>query len=327
LSKSQNQSADVRKRLRELLEYVEELVKQAEKPVFALNDYNNLLYYESDLKGQVGIHHDLEDEDGPIWLKIDRLKRINPPIAPESIRQWLAVGRDPFREPVLETMRVQTMHQEEAAKLVARGLAAGDDIQPTLKTGQPRDHVDVVMRLERFIDVKAAVNQYISGPWREWSEAEKPRRRTIAIYDAFFTLQQALQSDPEHPVEIVWGIGVSRWKLKGIEIDHPLIEQLVDPTSGLMMVKSGFGHVLSSRNSRFGHSSNSTMMVPHKSENSGRTSWPKPWTKGRYRRFELTRLHRSCGRVRPSCIREACIIQIKPATSPIGPCQRHRKTS
>jgi hypothetical protein len=84
------------------------------------------------------------------------------------------------------------------------------------------------MRLERFIDVKAAVNQYISGPWREWSEAEKPRRRTIAIYDAFFTLQQALQSDPEHPVEIVWGIGVSRWKLKGIEIDHPLIEQLVE---------------------------------------------------------------------------------------------------
>jgi transcription elongation GreA/GreB family factor/very-short-patch-repair endonuclease len=221
-------SSEVRKRLRELVEYVEELVRQAEKPVFALGDYNNVLFYESNLKGQVGVHHDLEDEDGPIWLKIDRLRRIDPPVVPESIRQWLAVSRDPFREPVLETMRVETMHKDEAAKLVARGLAANDDIQPTLRTGQPRDQVDVVLRIERFIDVRAAAENYIGGPWREWAETEKPRRRTIAMYDAFFSLQQMIQSDPEHPVEIVWGIGVSRWKLKGIEIDHPLIEQLVE---------------------------------------------------------------------------------------------------
>jgi hypothetical protein len=228
LSNAENGSPEVRKRLRELLEYVEELVKQAEKPVFALRDYNNVIYYESNLKGQVGIHHDLEDEDGPIWLKIDRLKRIDAPVAPESIREWLTVSRDPFRDPVLETVRVQTMHKEEAAKLVARGLAANDDLQPTLKSGQRRDHVDVVMRLERFTDVRAAFDQYVSGPWRKWSEEEKPRRRTIAIYDAFFSLQQAIQSDPEHPIEIVWGTGVSRWKLKGIEIDHPLIEQLAE---------------------------------------------------------------------------------------------------
>lgn len=228
LNSTEHQSSEVRKRLRELVEYVEELVRQAEKPVFTLGDYNNVLFYESDLKGQVGVHHDLEDEDGPIWLKIDRLKRIDPPVAPESIRQWLAVSRDPFREPVLETLRVETMHKEEAAKLVTRGLAANDDIQPTLRTGQPRDQVDVIMRIERFIDIRAAADHYIAGPWHEWAETEKPRRRTIAIYDAFFSLQQTIQSDPEHPLEIIWGIGVSRWKLKGIEIDHPLIEQLVE---------------------------------------------------------------------------------------------------
>ena len=59
LSGAEHQSLEVRKRLRELLEYVEELVRQAEKPVFALSDYDNVLYYESDLKGQVGVHHDL----------------------------------------------------------------------------------------------------------------------------------------------------------------------------------------------------------------------------------------------------------------------------
>ena len=228
LSNLEDQSSEVRKRLRELVEYVEELVRQGEKPIFALNEHKNVLYYESDLKGQIGVQHDIEDEDGPIWVKIERLKRIDPPVVPESIREWLVVSRDPFREPVVETMRVQTMHEAEAAKLVARGLVANDDVQPTLKTGQPRGHVDVVIRLERFGDTNTTVEQYVNGPWREWSEAEKPRRRTIAIYDAFFSLQQSIQSDPEHPIEIVWGIGVSRWKLKGIEIDHPLIEQLVE---------------------------------------------------------------------------------------------------
>lgn len=194
------------------MEYVEELVKQADRPVFKLSDYNSLLYYEADLKGQVAIHHDLEDGDGPIWLKIERLKRIDAPVVPESVRDWLAVSRDPLREPVLESVRVQTMPKDDAAKLVAGGVASRDDVQPTLKTGRPKDHVDVILRIERCGDLKAAAEQYIAGPWREWSESEKPRRRTIAIYDAFFSLQQAIQSDPEHPVEVVWGIGVSRWK-------------------------------------------------------------------------------------------------------------------
>ncbi len=228
MKNAENQLSQIRTRLYELLEYVEEVVRQAERPVFKLSDYDNVLYYESGFKGQIGVHHDLEDEDGPVWLKIERLKRIDPPTAPESIRAWLALSRDPFHEPVIESVRVQTMPKDEAAKLVAAGLASNDDVQPTLKTGRPKDHVDVILRIERFSDVKVAAERYIGGPWRDWSEAEKPRRRTISIYDAFFSLQQAIQSDPEHPIEVVWGIGVSRWKLKGTEIDHPLIEQLVE---------------------------------------------------------------------------------------------------
>jgi transcription elongation GreA/GreB family factor/very-short-patch-repair endonuclease len=209
------------------VEYVEELVKQAEKPAFALRDYKNVLYYEADLKGQVGVHHDLDDEGGPVWLRIDRLKRLDPPLVPEAIREWVTVSRDPFREPVVEPVRVQTMQEGEAAELIARGVVANDDVQAVPRTGA-KGQVDVIFRLERFADAKTAVDQYISGPWREWAEAEKPRRRTIAIYDAYFSLQQAVQSDPEHPIEMVWGIGVSRWKVGGVEIDHPLLEQLVE---------------------------------------------------------------------------------------------------
>ena len=58
-------------------------------------------------------------------------------------------------------------------------LVADNDIQPTLKTGQPKGYVDVVMRIERFKDVRAMADHYIAGPWREWAETEKPRRANI----------------------------------------------------------------------------------------------------------------------------------------------------
>jgi hypothetical protein len=42
LNNAEDQSSEVRKRLRELLEYVEELVRQSVRPVFALGDYNSV---------------------------------------------------------------------------------------------------------------------------------------------------------------------------------------------------------------------------------------------------------------------------------------------
>ena len=71
------------------------------------------------------------------------------------------------------------MPKEEADKLVVGDLVANNDIQPTLKTGQPKGHVDVIMRMERFKDVKPMADDYIRGPWHGWAETEKPRRRTI----------------------------------------------------------------------------------------------------------------------------------------------------
>ena len=65
------------------------------------------------------------------------------------------------------------------------------------------------------------------------------------------------------------------------------------------------------------------MMVPRKSENSGRSSWHKLRTTERSLLSGLTRLHPFCGRPRPSWIRAACIIQIKSATSLTGRCQPH----
>jgi hypothetical protein len=86
------------------------------------------------------------------------------------------------------------MSKEEAAKLVSNGLASNDDVQPTLKSGQPRDQVDVVMRLERFTDVKAAIDQVHQQP-----VARVVRGRETATADDF-NLLRFLQSSTDDPV-------------------------------------------------------------------------------------------------------------------------------
>ena len=73
---------ETRKRLVDLVQYVENMVRLGEKAVFALHEYRQVAYHEARVKGRMGIHHDQSDEVGPIWLSIDRLKRIAPPTTP-----------------------------------------------------------------------------------------------------------------------------------------------------------------------------------------------------------------------------------------------------
>ncbi len=94
----EDQSDAIRERLVDLVDYVEHMVRLGEKPVFALSEYRQLADHEHVLKGRIGIEHDQSDEDGPIWLSIERLKRINPPDIPEA-PPASPVGRTPAKRP------------------------------------------------------------------------------------------------------------------------------------------------------------------------------------------------------------------------------------
>jgi hypothetical protein len=83
----------------QLIEYVRVLNELADKAVWSLASYGNVVFYEDELRNRVGIRHDLADPDGPVFLKIDRLRRIDPPDPPAAARDWLTVSRDPFKEP------------------------------------------------------------------------------------------------------------------------------------------------------------------------------------------------------------------------------------
>ena len=236
MSEPSQEYSETQNRLLDLVEYVEHMVRLGEKAVFALSEYRQLTYHEADLKSRIGVHHDLSDEDGLIWLSIDRLKRIAPPSVPEDLRPWITVAADPFTMPVVEPVRSETIPRERADQLIEDGVLKEEDVQPAMRPERFGDDEsqtglrDVIFRLPNMPDVESAVHMYVEGPWREWAEAEKPRRESIKIYDSFFSLQQSIQAmDGEQGLEIVWGMGMVRWRLEdGRIIDHPVVEQLAE---------------------------------------------------------------------------------------------------
>ena len=213
----------------QLIEYVRVLIELADKPVWSLASYGNIVLHEEDLRDRIGIRHDLPDADGPIYVKIDRLRRTDPPEPPAAAKDWLTIGRDPFKEPVIQSLRTAVMPAAEAERLIAQGIVDQSDVTKTLKPKPGEELRDVVLRLDRFPEAKAKVEDYITQTWTQWAEAERPRRETIDIYDRLFSVQQALKLEgSDRPLEVVMGMGVARWKVPPHELDHPIVERLVE---------------------------------------------------------------------------------------------------
>ena len=81
----------------QLIDHVRVLVELADKPVWSLASYGNIVLHEEELRNRIGIRHDLTDTDGPIYLKIDWLRRIYLPEPPATVKDWITVCRDPFK--------------------------------------------------------------------------------------------------------------------------------------------------------------------------------------------------------------------------------------
>ena len=51
--------ADTKKKLIDLIDYVDHIVRLGEKPVFNIKSYKQLTYHEVDLRNRIGIEHNL----------------------------------------------------------------------------------------------------------------------------------------------------------------------------------------------------------------------------------------------------------------------------
>jgi very-short-patch-repair endonuclease len=238
---------EVAKRVNSLLTYVEQVVRLDERPVIRLAEYklpngHVFIVHQNDLASLPGVTHDAVDEDGPIWLKIERLRRGAPPSPPEDVAIWLEISPDPDRDPILKDSILVTLSDDERLKLIEAGAARSDDceISPhAAPNGVSR--WDVRLRLEDRPEIEVAARDWIGTSWLSWALVERPVRRTILLYQRFFEVAQlAEMGGGGQPFEIVWGIGLARWRIDAHEIDLPLIERLVeiqiDETQGATII-------------------------------------------------------------------------------------------
>jgi len=226
------------RRLHGLLEYVEALVKLDEHPAarlaqHILADGSRFLLHQHELADLPGLTLDASDADGPVWLRVERLQRTAPPAVDEEIRTWIDVPADPLKLPVIREALHLRVSAAEKDRLLAENQARPDDCAPAIKEAQKGDplgvHFDATLRLEDRPAVREALEAYCAGAWAEWSEREKPRRRSIAIYQRLFEVaQRLLQAGGTESVELVWGIGIARWRRPEGETDIPMVERGVE---------------------------------------------------------------------------------------------------
>jgi very-short-patch-repair endonuclease/transcription elongation GreA/GreB family factor len=227
-----------RERLVGLLDYVEQVVRLDERVAFRLSEYRlpdgtAFAIGESDTRNLPGIHHDVCEEDGSVWLEVMRLARKEPPTPPPHLAEWIVLSADPARLPETRSQRLVTVTAVERDAALSASEVRSDDIveAPRKRDESPEapPRYDLTFRLEDRPKVAAAIDSWISGPWAVWATEELPRRRTIALYQQLYKVFQMVEvGGNESPIEVIWGVGVVHWQKDGRIIDRPLLEVRVD---------------------------------------------------------------------------------------------------
>lgn len=222
-------------KLRDLLSYVEQVVKLDERCAFRLSEHRlatgqALVLHQHELSHLPGAQLDILDEDGPIWLSVERLKRSEAPVPSETIAPWIELSPDPEREPIIRAHLLRTVPPIEKDAMVAANEARAEDCAEALKAkeGEPSAW-DIRLRLEDRPETRCGIDCFLKNGWKPWADAERPVRRSIALYQGLFEIVQLGEmGGGDQPFELVWGMGLTRWLVDGREVDLPLIERLVE---------------------------------------------------------------------------------------------------
>ena len=243
---------DVRRRLVGLLDYVEQVVRLDERVAFRLSEYRlpdgtTFAVTKTDTQNLPGVRHDIRDDEGQVWLELERLPRREPPKPPEQFAEWVVISSDPNHRPEARPHRLITVAAEQRDEaLIKKEVRPDDVLEAPRKRGEfenapPR--YDLKLRLEDRPQIAAAIEEWIAGPWTQWSVEETPRRRAITLYQSFYKIFQLVEvGAAESSIELIWGIGVVNWQRDGKVIDRPLLERRVeielnDAQGGLIRVR------------------------------------------------------------------------------------------
>ncbi|CCE00369.1 helicase [Bradyrhizobium sp. STM 3809] len=194
-----------------------------------LADGRRFAFHQHELENLPGITLNTFDADGPVWLAVEHLTAVGPPDIDSDIRMWIDVSSDPDRRPLVRQRVTITVPAEEKERLVASGQACAEHCAPAGERSASPGLWTVRLHLEQRPDVVERLDRYLAGSWAAWAAAERPRRRTIVLHRRLGELARLKgpgRNDANH--EIVWGIGVSRWRRHGRDLDLPLLERLVE---------------------------------------------------------------------------------------------------
>ncbi|MBK3799327.1 AAA family ATPase [Azospirillum brasilense] len=217
------------KDLRNVLLYTQELVTFNEKVIYDLAAEPHPSFHEGALTDLEGVDANVDPE---IWLRLRRLRETQPPPPDTMFEGWVKAQPHPSpdKAPTLLDHRMLRLSIEEISDLAEAGLLDPDEVM------RPRDAdvafpeaMDAILRTARMPEFRDAWRAYVEGPWAKWAEVEKPRRRSIEVYNRLYKVQQAVTAAGEdNAIELVWGIGVARWQRESMRISAPILEQLVE---------------------------------------------------------------------------------------------------
>ncbi|MBY0360726.1 MAG: hypothetical protein K2X45_02375, partial [Phreatobacter sp.] len=227
-----------RERLSGLINFAAELLKARDKTVMRLAEYGLGLFHEKEIASLPGIRLGGDET----WLAVERLRPTDAPSCDPAFDGWM-VGdaNDPAKGPGLNVSVTLLVTIEEASDLASAGFISELDVHPhwpkatrqqhgdgqNIEPDASDTHVHVSLLTERMPEWQASFADWKNKVWQPWADAERPRRRTIAMYQVLYRLHGMIQSGSDtHVPEIVWGIGVAKWAPnERSQIDMPLIEK------------------------------------------------------------------------------------------------------
>ncbi|GLH78826.1 hypothetical protein SSBR45G_37350 [Bradyrhizobium sp. SSBR45G] len=187
------------------------------------------VFHQHELENLPGVTCNTFDAHGPVWLAVERLIATHPPAVDSDLAMWIDVPSDPDRRPLVRQRVTITVQATEKDQLIAAAQARAEQCAPA--SGQPASAGlwSVRLHLEHRPDVVERLDRYLAGSWAAWAAAERPRRRSIALHHKLRDMARVTGAGRnDASCEIVWGVGVSRWRRRGRELDLPLLERLVE---------------------------------------------------------------------------------------------------
>lgn len=196
-----------RERIIDLISYVEATERDKLKTVLDVAQHKGFLYSEADLAGLPGVILNRTLLDDVIWMQVDRLAKRPPPLPDDlELRCWLPLRDTPDVPPKLAS-------EISGHLLIEAGLIPAEDAPSNVS-------LDTYINSER---VQSNFTNYVTVAWEKWSAQEKPRRRTIALYNSLFALRQMLEGTTDAPIELVCGIGFTTVFRANQRMRYPLL--------------------------------------------------------------------------------------------------------